>query len=128
MMNSARTRKRRTDSASRLIQASPQTLYRAFLDSHALVSWLLPQGMTGRLDLFDPREGGHYRMTLTYEDSNHAAPGKTSEHADVVEGQLLELVPDGAFKENDHHREGREHHDPADDNAPYTSRFATSSA
>ena len=84
----------RTDSASRIIRASPQTIYRAFLDPDAWMSWLPPKGMTARIDVFEPREGGTYRMTLTYDEVDHSAPGKTAEHADVVRGQFLELVPD----------------------------------
>jgi uncharacterized protein YndB with AHSA1/START domain len=83
--------KKRTDSASRVIMASPRTIYQAFVDPEALVSWLPPKGMKGRLHEFDPREGGTYRMVLTYD---HSAPGKTFEHSDVVRGRFLELVPD----------------------------------
>jgi uncharacterized protein YndB with AHSA1/START domain len=50
--------------------------------------------MTARIDAFEPREGGAYRMALTYDRPDHAAPGKTSEHADVVRGRFLEVVPD----------------------------------
>lgn len=84
----------RIDRASRWIRASPGTIYRAFLDPGALLAWLPPDGMTARLDAFDPRPGGAYRMTLTYEAPDHAAPGKSSAHSDVVRGRFLELVPD----------------------------------
>lgn len=84
---------RRIDSASRVIMASPQTIYQAFVNSEALVSWLPPKGMSGHIDKFDPREGGTYRVTLTYE-MNHSNPGKTSENTDVAQGIFLELVPD----------------------------------
>jgi uncharacterized protein YndB with AHSA1/START domain len=50
--------------------------------------------MTARIDAFEPREGGAYRMALTDDRPDHAAPGKTSDHADVVRGRFLELVPD----------------------------------
>jgi uncharacterized protein YndB with AHSA1/START domain len=33
-------------------------------------------------------------MTLTYQGVDHSAPGKTSEHSDVVQGRFLKLVPD----------------------------------
>jgi uncharacterized protein YndB with AHSA1/START domain len=85
---------KRTDRASRVIQASPQTIYRAFIDPMALVSWLPPKGMKARLDVFEPRVGGKYRMSLTYDESEHTTRGKTAEHEDVVEGQFVELVPD----------------------------------
>lgn len=84
---------KRIDSASRVIMASPQTIYKAFLNPEALVSWLPPKGMSGHIDMFDPREDGTYRVTLTYE-MEHSTPGKTSENTDVVQGKFLELVPD----------------------------------
>lgn len=84
---------KRTDSASRVVRASPRTIYQAFVDPKALVSWLPPKGMKGQIHAFDPRVGGTYRMTLTYDEAGHATPGKTSDHADVVEGRFLELVP-----------------------------------
>jgi uncharacterized protein YndB with AHSA1/START domain len=86
--------KKRTDSASRVIKASRRRIYEAFVDPEALVSWLPPKGMSGRIDAFDAREGGTYRMTLTYENADHPPLGKTSESSDTVEGRFLELVPD----------------------------------
>src|SRR5262245_5555859 len=56
----------RVDSASRIIHAAPDKIYRAHMDPHALVSWLPPEGMTGRIEQFEPRVGGTYRMVLTY--------------------------------------------------------------
>jgi uncharacterized protein YndB with AHSA1/START domain len=84
----------RIDSASRIIRASPHVLYRTLIDPEALVSWRPPEGMTGEMLAFDGREGGRYRMSLTYTGAGHEVRGKTSEHADVVEGRFLELVPD----------------------------------
>ncbi|MDW6025548.1 SRPBCC family protein [Mesorhizobium sp. BAC0120] len=82
----------RTDSVSRVIKASPQTIYKAFLDPEAWASWLPPDGMSGHIDRFDPREGGTYRMVLTYDEAEHTG-GKTSVNSDVVEGRFIELVP-----------------------------------
>ncbi|MGO4735714.1 SRPBCC family protein [Bosea sp. 2KB_26] len=84
----------RIDTASRLIGASPQAIYRVLLDPKALASWLPPRGMTGEILSFERRVGGRYRMVLTYETSQHPGPGKTSEDTDVVQGRFLELVPD----------------------------------
>jgi uncharacterized protein YndB with AHSA1/START domain len=50
--------------------------------------------MKGHIDAFDAREGGIYRMTLTYNAATHSTPGKTAEHSDAVRGRFLELVPD----------------------------------
>jgi uncharacterized protein YndB with AHSA1/START domain len=49
---------KRIDAASRIIKASPQSLYRAFVDADAWLVWLPPKGMTGCIELFQPFEGG----------------------------------------------------------------------
>ena len=49
--------------------------------------------MNGRIEIFDPRAGGEYRIVLTYDDGAQSSQGKTTEDADVVHGPLLELVP-----------------------------------
>jgi uncharacterized protein YndB with AHSA1/START domain len=84
---------KRTDSGSRIIRASPQTIYRAYLDPAAVAAWRPPKGMKAHVYAFDPREGGTYRISLVYADADHDVRGKTSEHADVFEGRFLKLVP-----------------------------------
>jgi uncharacterized protein YndB with AHSA1/START domain len=79
---------------SRIIKAPRKTIYQAFVDPEALVAWLPPKGMKGHVYAFDAREGGAYRMSLTYEGPDHSAPGKTSEHADIVRGRFVKLIPD----------------------------------
>jgi len=85
--------KNRTDSASRVIKTSPQTIYEAFTDPGSLISWLPPKGMKGNIHEFEARVGGTYRMSLTYTDTDHSNKGKTSEHVDVVQGRFLEFIP-----------------------------------
>lgn len=85
--------KKRTDSASRVIKASPQTIYEAFVDPESLVSWLPPKGMKGHIYEFDARAGSIYRMSLTYIGTDHSTPGKTSEHVDVFKGRFLDFIP-----------------------------------
>jgi len=82
----------RTDIGGRVIRASPQAIYDAFIDPDMQARWLPPEGMTGKFDLFEPWPGGRYRMTLTFTGA-HATAGKTSADADTVEGRLVELVP-----------------------------------
>lgn len=86
--------KKRTDSASKIIRASPRMIYKAFVEPENLVRWLPPKGMEGVIYEFDAREGGAYRMSLTYIGTDHTATGKTSEDSDVVQGRFLKLVPD----------------------------------
>jgi uncharacterized protein YndB with AHSA1/START domain len=78
----------RTDSASRVIDASPERLYAAFTDPEALAEWLPPHGMTGAFEWFDATPGGGYRMRLTYE---RQGTGKTTSDSDVVEARFIEL-------------------------------------
>jgi uncharacterized protein YndB with AHSA1/START domain len=86
-------RAERIDSASRVIKASPHTLYQAFLDPTAWVVWLPPDGMQGEIQQFEATVGGSYRMVLTYEGEDHT-PGKASADSDIVDGRFVELVPD----------------------------------
>jgi uncharacterized protein YndB with AHSA1/START domain len=78
---------------SRVIRARPETLYRAFVDPDALVAWLPPGEMTGRLHAFDGRVGGGYRMSLLYPPDARHVPGKTAAHEDVVDVRFVELTP-----------------------------------
>lgn len=49
----------------RVLRATPDRIYRAFLDSDALVKWLPPHGFTGKIHHMDARVGGGYRMSFT---------------------------------------------------------------
>jgi uncharacterized protein YndB with AHSA1/START domain len=82
----------RTDSASRLIVASPDRVYEALVDPEALATWLPPEGMTGRFERFDARPGGSYRLVLTYAEPA-AGRGKATANSDVVDARFLDLVP-----------------------------------
>ena len=81
---------RRTDTASKIIAASPEAIYRAFVDREALLAWLPPEGMIGEILAFEPRPGGAFRMALHYRDGGH---GKTNDNTDVVDSEFAELVP-----------------------------------
>lgn len=82
----------RTDTAERLVGAPPEAIYDAFVDPSALMAWLPPEGMSGRVLLFEPWEGGRYRIELTLEGEGHEVPGKTTGRTDVTGGRFLELV------------------------------------
>ncbi|WP_327250603.1 SRPBCC domain-containing protein [Streptomyces sp. NBC_01244] len=86
----------RTDRAARTIAAPRAAVYAALLDREALEAWLPPDGMSGRIERWDPRPGGGFRMVLTYLDpaENPAeSPGKTSDATDVVDVRFTGLVP-----------------------------------
>lgn len=82
----------RTDRASLLLHVEHERVFAALVDEEALLSWLPPKGMTGRFERFDVREGGSYRLVLTYADAS-GAPGKTSADSDAVDVRIVELVP-----------------------------------
>jgi uncharacterized protein YndB with AHSA1/START domain len=84
---------KRVDAALRIIKASPEKIYQAFLDPEAIAAWRPPEGMTCEIYEFNPREGGTYRMSFGYADKDHKVGGKTSEDADVFQGRFMELVP-----------------------------------
>jgi len=50
--------------------------------------------MKARVEMFEPRVGGAFRIALEYTSSVHALRGKTTEHSDVARGRFRELVPD----------------------------------
>ena len=47
--------------------------------------------MTSHVHSFDPREGGTFRVSLTYSDPTGA--GKTSVNTDTYHGRFAKLVP-----------------------------------
>jgi uncharacterized protein YndB with AHSA1/START domain len=71
----------RVDSASRLIKAPPAAIYRAFAEPGAMERWLPPSNMVGKMLHFDFRDGGSYRMRLTYKEPG-GGQGKTSDDSD----------------------------------------------
>ncbi|RCV50125.1 SRPBCC family protein [Marinitenerispora sediminis] len=81
----------RTDRARRVIAAPPTTVYAALLDRASLEAWLPPDGMRGRVEWWEPRPGGGFRMVLTYLDPA-GSPGKTSDATDVVEVEFADLL------------------------------------
>ena len=68
----------------RVLRASPERVYRAFLDPEALAKWLPPHGFTCKVHHLDARVGGTYRMSFT-----NFATGKGHSFG----GEYRELVP-----------------------------------
>lgn len=54
-----------TVSFHRVLKATPDRVYRAFLDPDAMVKRLPPHGFTGKVDHVDARVGGTFRMSFT---------------------------------------------------------------
>jgi len=68
----------------RVLRASPEKIYRAFLDADAMAKWLPPNGFTGKVHQLDAKVGGGYKMSFT-----NFSTGKS--HA--FGGKYLELIP-----------------------------------
>ena len=49
----------------RVLRATPQRIYRAFLDADAMTKWLPPNGFTGKVHQMDAKVGGSYKMSFT---------------------------------------------------------------
>ena len=77
---------------SRRVNASRAIVYRALLDAGAVATWMVPTGMTSQVHAFDPREGGAFRISLTYDAPT--VTGKTSAHTDTYHGLFVKLVTD----------------------------------
>lgn len=84
---------------SQHINAPRARVYRALLDADAIAKWKVPDGMTCHVHSFDAREGGSFRISLTYEAPTGA--GKTTAHTDTYHGRFVKLVPDERVVEVD---------------------------
>jgi uncharacterized protein YndB with AHSA1/START domain len=76
---------------SRRVDAPRAIVYRALLDAHAVATWMVPTGMTSHVHAFDAREGGSFRISLTYDQAT--GTGKTTAHTDTYHGRFVKLVP-----------------------------------
>lgn len=73
------------------IQATREQVYRALIDAGAVQQWMVPDGMTSVVHRFEPREGGTFHISLTYDDPSSA--GKTEGSTDTFGGRFVKLVP-----------------------------------
>jgi uncharacterized protein YndB with AHSA1/START domain len=76
----------------RVLRATPERVYRAFLDPDAMVKWLPPNGFTGKVHHLQPRVGGTYKMSFT---------NFTSGKSHSFGGEYLELVPNERIRNTD---------------------------
>lgn len=68
----------------RVLRATPERIYRAFLDADAMAKWLPPNGFTGKVHHIDAKVGGTYQMSFT-----NFSTGQSHSFG----GKYLELVP-----------------------------------
>jgi uncharacterized protein YndB with AHSA1/START domain len=81
-----------TTRVARHIRAPRANVYRALLDPESVQRWMVPEQMTSRVHTFEGREGGTFRISLTYDLPTTA--GKTDARTDTFHGRFVRLVPD----------------------------------
>ena len=76
----------------RVLRATPERIYRAFLDADAMVKWLPPNGFTGKVHQLEAKIGGTYKMSFT-----NFTTGKSHSFG----GRYLDLAPNERIRHTD---------------------------
>jgi len=76
----------------RVLRSTPEKVYRAFLDTDALIKWMAPFGFTAKVHHLDPKVGGTFKMSFTNF-------GTGASHS--FGGEYLELVPNERLRYTD---------------------------
>ncbi len=76
----------------RVLRATPDRVYRAFIDSDAMVKWLPPNGFTAKMHHADVRVGGTYKMSFT---------NFTTGQSHSFGGKYVELKPNELIRYTD---------------------------
>jgi uncharacterized protein YndB with AHSA1/START domain len=75
-----------------MLRATPDKVYRAFLDPEAMAKWLPPNGFTGKVHHMDTKVGGSYKMSFT-----NFTTGKSHSFG----GTYVELTPHECLRYTD---------------------------
>jgi uncharacterized protein YndB with AHSA1/START domain len=76
----------------RVFRATPERIYRAFLDADAMAKWLPPYGFTCKVHQMDARVDGTFKMSFT---------NFTTGHGHSFGGTYFELVPNERIRYSD---------------------------
>ena len=76
----------------RVLRATPDRIYRAFLDPDAMSKWLPPNGFTGKVHHMDAKVGGSHKMSFT---------NFTTGSSHSFGGTYLELTPNERLRYTD---------------------------
>ena len=76
----------------RVLQATPERIYRAFLDPDAMAKWLPPNGFTGKVHQLEAKVGGTHKMSFT---------NFTTGTSHSFGGTYLELTPNERLRYTD---------------------------
>lgn len=73
----------------RVLNTTPEKVYRAFTDPNAIVKWLPPHGFVAKVHELDAKVGGGFKMSFT---------NFTTKYSHSFSGKYLELVPGKLIK------------------------------
>lgn len=76
----------------RVFSASPEKIYKAFMDADAQAKWLPPHGFTCKVHQMDFKVGGTYKMSFT-----NFTTGKSHSFG----GKYLDLTPNKHIRYSD---------------------------
>jgi uncharacterized protein YndB with AHSA1/START domain len=76
----------------RVLRATPERIYRAFLDPDAMAKWLPLNGFTGKVHQMDAKVGGSHKMSFT-----NFTTGKSHSFG----GRYIELTPNERIRYTD---------------------------
>lgn len=76
----------------RIIKASPEKIYRAFLSPEAMTKWLPPNGFTASFQHLEAKVGGTFRASFT---------NFTTQQSHSFGGEYLELIPNQLIRYTD---------------------------
>jgi uncharacterized protein YndB with AHSA1/START domain len=80
-----------TTRLTQYVNAPRAHVYRALIDADMVAEWMVPSDMSSQVHVFDAREGGAFRISLTYDTPT--GTGKTTAHTDTYHGRFVKLVP-----------------------------------
>ena len=81
-----------TTQVSGHVDAPRSAVYRVLVSAEEIAQWRVPPDMSSQVHEFDAREGGRFRISLTYDAP--AGAGKSAAHTDTYRGHFARLVPD----------------------------------
>src|SRR5438105_3165073 len=76
----------------RVLAATPEKVYRAFLEADALAKWLPPNGFAGIVFHLEPKVGGTFKMSFR---------NFTTDKSHSFGGEYIELVPNERLRYTD---------------------------
>lgn len=76
----------------RVLKATPDRVYRAFITPSAMAKWLPPHGFTCTIHHMDAKVGGSFKMSFT---------NFTTQQSHSFGGEYLELVPNERLRYTD---------------------------